>query len=95
MYEVNGVLHETLDISVHAVAVVRLPNVNYSRIDERSQFHSPNSAALNKPVSNPHFIAQRAGIVVIGYTASGDDWENLLRDNDVRADMKQLEDVFG
>lgn len=95
MYEVNGVLHETLDISVNAVAVLHLTGVNYARIDEKSKFHSTKYASLNRLAANPHLIAQRARIVVIGYTVDGAEWEQLLRENDVRADMKQLEDVFG
>ena len=94
-FETNGVRHETVDISVSAVAIVRLSGVDYSRLGENCRFHSTKGAELNQAALNPHFVAQRASIVVIGYASASTDWEQVLRNNDVRADMKQLEDVFG
>lgn len=95
MVDINGVQHETLDISQSAVAVVRQTGVNYSRLDQPSRFVAKGKDPLNQPIRSMHFMMQRASIVVFSYEIDVPDWEKVLKAHDVRADMKQLEDVFG
>lgn len=95
MVDVNGVPHETLDISNSAVAIIRQSGVNYAKIESLARFSSEKHNPLNQPIRSMHFMMQRASIVVFGYEVDIPSWEKVLREHDVRADMKQLEDVFG
>jgi hypothetical protein len=95
MAEVNGVVHETFDVSLYAVAVLRRAGVDYSKFVGPLMFRSERSVELNQTVCRVHFIKQRAGLVVLGYDANATEWEATLARYDVRADMVQLEDIFG
>lgn len=94
LFEVGGVLHETLDVSHCAVAVERRTEVDYSRLTVPGGFVSRTVPALNRNVKVMHYITRRAGIVVLGYDIGLEGWEKILEAHDVRADMKPLEDVF-
>jgi hypothetical protein len=95
MLDLNGVLHETLDISTSAVAVVQEKGVDYSRLNVPASFICKSARVLYEPLTSLQFITRRSNIIVLGYTVAIADWEAILRAHDVRADMKQLEDVFG
>jgi hypothetical protein len=95
MLDLNGVLHETLDISPGAVAVVQEKGVDYSRLNVPASFICKSARALYEPLTSLQFITRRANIIVLGYSVSAANWEAILQAHDVRADMKQLEDVFG
>jgi hypothetical protein len=95
LFEVCGVLHETLDVSHCAVAIEHKPEVDYSRINTGiGRFVSRTVPNLNRDVRSMHYITRRAGLVVLGYEIGCEGWEHVLETHDVRADMKQLEDVF-
>lgn len=95
MVELNGVVHETFDVSHGAVAVLRKAGVDYSECAGPSMFRSERNSALNQPIARLHYINQRAGFVAMGYEVAVADWESTLAKYDVRADVVQLEDVFG
>lgn len=95
MVDINGVPHETLDVSHTAVAVVRQAGINYARLDQPSRFFAKGKDKLNQPIRSLHYMMQRASIVVFSYEVDVPEWESVLKEHDVRADMKQLEDVFG
>ena len=95
MLDLNGVLHETLDISPCAVAVVHEKGVDYARLNVPASFICKSARAMYEPLTSLQFIARRANVIVLGYTVSAANWEAILQAHDVRADMKQLEDVFG
>lgn len=93
--EIGGVSHETLDVSTVVVAIVREPGVDYARLPRTARFRAAKVPELNQNMSHLHFIAHRSGLIVLGYEVDRPDWEDILKANDVRADMKRLEDVFG
>ena len=93
--EIGGVSHETLDVSRVAVAIVREAGVDYARLPGTARFRAPKVPKLNQDIHHLHFIARRSGLIVLGYEIDRPDWEDILKENDVRADMKHLEDVFG
>lgn len=95
MLDLDGVIHETLDISPRAVAILREKGVNYSRLQVPAKFQSKSVPVLNMPIRALQFITQRASLIVLGYESSIEGWEEILKAHDVRADMMQLEDVFG
>lgn len=93
--EIGGVSHETLDVSNAAVAIIREAGVDYARLNAPARFCAPKASQLNQEIRQLHFITRRAGLIVLGYEVDRADWEAILKSHDVRADMKQLEDVFG
>lgn len=95
LLDINGVLHETLDVSSRAVALVQERSCDYARLNVAARFVCKNMPDLNVPVTSLQFITRRASLVVLGYEVDVTGWEDVLRNHDVRADMKQLEDVFG
>ncbi len=95
LFEVGGVVHETLDVSHCAVAIEHKSAVDYSRLTGIGRFVSKSVPALNRNVTSMHYITRRAGLVILGYETGSDGWEQVLAAHDVRADMLQLEDVFG
>ncbi len=95
MLETGGVLHETLDVSRRAVAIVQRQGIDYLRCSGPAWFRSERHSGLNQQVSRLHFMSQRAGFVVLGYEVDAADWEVRLAAHDVRSDMVALEDVFG
>ncbi len=94
MIEVGGVVHETVDISIRAVAVVRKPNVDYGKIQSPYRFVSAKSAQLARPILHLHRLYERGPIVVLDYYMGVDGWEAVLAAHDVRADVEPLQDVF-
>ncbi len=95
MVEVNGVLHESFDVSHCAVAVLRQAGVDYSKFSGVPMFRSERHGGLNQPITRLHYITQRRGLVALGYEVDAVAWEATLAQHDVRADMVQLDDVFG
>ena len=95
MLDIGGVLHETLDISHVAVAIIREAGVDYARLNAPARFCSVKAPPLNQQIRRLHFITRRSGLIVLGYEVDRPDWEAILNAHDVRADMKPLEDVFG
>ena len=93
--EIGGVSHETLDVSHSAVAVIREQGVDYARLNVPARFCAEKFPDLNQEIGRLHFITRRSGLIVLGYELDRPDWETVLKAHDVRADMKQLEDVFG
>jgi len=93
--EIGGVSHETLDVSNAAVAIIREADVDYARLNAPARFCAPKAPQLNQDIRQLHFITRRSGLIVLGYEVDRTDWEAILKAHDVRADMKQLEDVFG
>ena len=97
--EIGGVSHETLDVSNASVAIIREAGVDYARLNAPARFCAPNAPQLNQDIRQLHFITRRSGLIVLGYELGDEmdqaDWEAILKAHDVRADMKQLEDVFG
>lgn len=95
MLETGGVLHETLDVSCRAVAIIQRQGIDYLKYSEPAWFRSERHGGLDQQVTRLHFRSQRAGFVVLGYEVDAADWEARLAAHDVRSDMVALEDVFG
>ena len=97
--EIGGVSHETLDVSNAAVAIIREAGVDYARLNVPARFCAAKAPLLNQEIRHLNFITRRSGLIVLGYELGDEvdraDWEAILKAHDVRADMKQLEDVFG
>ena len=95
MVELDGDLHETVELSVRACAVVRKSNVNYTQLDGKGRFVCAKVPSLNRPMRNWRHLYAREAIVVIDYVVADDGWEAVLAAHDVRADVSKLEDVLG
>jgi hypothetical protein len=100
LMEIAGVVHETVDISTRAVAVVRRPGVDYTQAQGPFRFKCANARELNRPVSAVKYLYERAATVVLEYVileyeVDRDVWESILSRHDVRSDIVPLEDVFG
>jgi hypothetical protein len=93
--ELDGVVHDTIDISPCAVALVACPDVAYEEFKGRLRLVSPAHRELNQSLTDIHFITRRGAVAVFGYKVKASQWEMKLARYDVRADMVQLEDVFG
>lgn len=92
MVELAGTLHDTVDLSVRAMAVVRRPG---TLLAPPYRFVNAAVPALNRPILRLHHLADRGHLIILGYEVDASGWERLLAEHDVRADMVQLEDVFG
>ncbi len=100
LVEVDGVVHETVDVSNCAVALVRRENIDYAKVKGPFSFKSAKVAELNRPIAEMAFLYQRAATVVLTYVileykTDRSAWEDILSRSDVRADLIPLEDVFG
>jgi hypothetical protein len=95
MVELAGVVHETVDISVRAVALVRSPDIDYAALKPPFRFASEKAQGLNRHIPNMRRLYERGRVVVIDYFIDDPEWEITLAADDVRADVKPLEDVFG
>ncbi|MDZ4870281.1 MAG: hypothetical protein SGI91_23400 [Alphaproteobacteria bacterium] len=95
MVELAGVVHETVDISVRAVAVVIRPGVDYAALKPPFRFTSEKAEGLNRHIPNMRRLYERGRVVVVDYFIDDPEWDNTLAAYDVRADVKPLEDVFG
>jgi hypothetical protein len=96
----NGVVHETVDVSARAVALVRRVGVDYSKLSRSSWFMSTNAAALTRSISEMNYVCERGQIVVFDYVIREPQfdprqWEESLRMHDVRAHDVSLEKMFG
>jgi hypothetical protein len=95
MVELGGVLHETVDISVRAVAIVRHEGTDYGKLVPPYRFVCAKAPALDVHIPNMRRLYERGRVAVIDYFIDQADWEATLAAHDVRADVKPLEDVFG
>jgi hypothetical protein len=95
MVDIGGALHETVDISIRAVAVVRKPDMDYAQLTPPFRFLNEKAPALNQPIPHAQRLYERGRIAVIDYVVEHPHWEPVLAAHDVRADVKPLEDVFG
>lgn len=95
MVELGGVLHETVDISIRAVAIVRKDGIDYAKLTPPFRFISEKAPALNIHIPNMRRLYERGRVAVIDYFIDLPEWEPTLAAHDVRADVKPLEDVFG
>lgn len=94
MVELAGVVHETIDISSGAVAIVRRPGFDYAALTPPFRFLSEKCPHLNRHIPNMRRLYERSPVVVIDYFIDDIGWETTLAANDVRAGVKPLEDVF-
>lgn len=95
MVDIGGVMHETVNLSVRSVAIVRRAGVDYAKPTPPFRFVSEKTPALNATIGNMARLHERGHVIVLDYLAVRPDWEALLAAHDVRADMAPLEDVFG
>jgi hypothetical protein len=95
MVELGGVLHETVDVSIRAVAVVRKDGIDYGKLVPPFRFVCEKAPALSVHIPNMRRLYERGRIAVIDYFIDDKNWEATLNTYDVRADVKPLEDVFG
>lgn len=100
LVEIGGVVHETVDVSTRAVAVVRRAGVDYARVKAPFRFKCAAVRELNRPVDKMNRLYERAATVVLEYVIleyeiDRAQWESILSRHDVRADVVPFEDVFG
>lgn len=94
MVELAGVVHETVDISTRAVALVHRPDIDYATLKPPFRFMSEKAEGLNRHIPNMRRLYERGRVVVVDYFIDDAEWETTLAAYDVRADVKPLEDVF-
>lgn len=92
--EINGVWHDTIDISNRSVAVVAHPEVDYAPSRIQARFVSTGIPELNCEVLTLHVIGMRKLRVILEYSVADKNWEALLKKHDVAYDMPALQDVF-
>jgi hypothetical protein len=92
--EINGLWHDTVDISARSVALVAHHGVDYasSRIQARFVSGVPE---LNREILTLHVTGLRRARVILDYTVADREWETLLRQYDVANDTPLLENIFG
>lgn len=95
LVEAGGIVHETVDVSAHAVAIVAIVGFDYTRLRPPYRFLSRAARDLNRPFSQTRQLYRRGPLVVLAYDIDDDDWDSALAAYDVRADMTPLDDVFG
>jgi hypothetical protein len=100
LVEIGGVVHETIDVSTRAVAVVRRAGIDYAQVRPPFRFKCAGVAELNRPVDKMNRLYERAVTVVLEYVIleyeiDPREWERILSRHDVRADVVPFEDMFG
>ena len=93
--EINGVWHDTVDISVRSVAVVAQTGIDYASSRIQARFVSGGIPELNRELLTLHVTGLRRSRVILDYTVADREWETLLRTHDVASNPPQLADVFG
>ena len=95
MLEINGVAHDTVDISVRSVAIVAREGVDYANPRAYARFASESVAELNRELASLAVTGLRRRLVIFNYAVNDRDWEEKLKLNDVVAQPPMPEDVFG
>ena len=95
LLEVNGVVHETVDISARSVAVIAQPGIDYAMRRSHARFISAKLAKLNREVRWLAVTGLRESLAIFDYAVDDPDWEALLRQHDAANDVVILEDIFG
>lgn len=93
--EINGVWHDTVDISPRSVAIVAQSGVDYANSRVQARFVSGGVPKLNREVLTLHVTGLRRSRVILDYTVADREWETHLRKHDVANDTPLLADVFG
>lgn len=93
--EINGVLHETVDISVRSVAVVARPGIDYANPRCQARFVSNGVRELNREIANLIVTGLRRSLAIFDYGVDDPNWEKLLKLHDAANDTPVLEDIFG
>jgi hypothetical protein len=93
--EINGVAHDTVDISGRSVAVVAREGVDYASPRVQARFASERVPELNREVASLAVSGLRRRLVILNYAVNDRDWEEKLRANDVAVQPPLPEDVFG
>jgi len=93
--EINGVLHETVDISARSVAVIARPGIDYSNSRAQARFVSNGVADLNREIVSLMVTGLRRTMVIFNYAVTDVNWEALLKRHDAANDTQALQDIFG
>jgi hypothetical protein len=93
--EINGVLHETVDISARSVAVIARPGIDYSNPRGHARFVSSGVAELNREIVSLIVTGLRRTMAIFDYAVTDPNWEALLKRYDAANDTPVLEDIFG
>lgn len=93
--EINGIWHDTIDISLRSVAVVAQPGVDYAATRVQARFVSGGVPQLNREILTLHVTGMRRARVILDYTVADGCWESVLRLHDVANALPLLDDVFG
>lgn len=93
--EINGVAHETVDISVRSVAVIAHPGIDYANPHGSVRFVSKHVPELNREVTSLAVTGLRRALAIFNYTVADPNWEALLIRHDVANDTPVLQDIFG
>jgi len=94
LLEIGGVEHETIDVSLHGVAAIRQAGIDYKTLKQPFRFKT-RDGRIDHPISSLKILHERGATIVFEYSQSCPGWDDVLRCNDVRADVKTLEDMFG
>ena len=95
MLEINGVTHETVDISVRSVAVVARSGVDYAGARMHARFSSASVPELNREIVSLAVTGLRRSLAIFDYAVDDAQWEAKLTQYDVANDTPVLEDIFG
>ncbi len=92
--EINGVLHETVDISIRSVAIVAREGVDYAHPRIQARFVS-GVPDLNREVLSLNVTGLRRSLVILDYAVGDRHWEQLLVRHDVANEAPVAADIFG
>ncbi len=93
--EINGALHETVDISARSVAVIARPGIDYANLRGQARFVSNTVPALNREIASLVVTGLRRSLAIFDYAVNDPNWEALLKQHDGANDLATLQDVFG
>ncbi len=93
--EINGVRHETVNISARSVAVIARPDIDYANLRGQVRFVSGGVAELNRDIVSLIVTGLRRSMAIFDYAVNDPAWEVLLKRYDAANDTPVLEDIFG
>lgn len=93
--EINGLAHETVDISSRSVAVVAREGIDYASPRVHARFVSERVPELNREVATLAVTGLRRALAIFDYAVNDPTWEDKLKQNDAASQPPILQDIFG
>jgi hypothetical protein len=93
--EINGLVHDTVDISTRSVAVVARSGIDYADRRMHARFTSARVPELNREIVSLAVTGLRRSLAIFDYAVDDAAWEAKLKQHDVANDTPVLQDIFG